>query len=190
MKKKKPLKGQMSYISNRKKTTIIRTILLFSASFAVLGIGYFSTGSLQNYFTIIGVLGMLPAARSAVEMIISLRVKEIDKDLYKKLENIVISTDFDLQYNLYFTSESRNYAVDALFVTNNCIIGLKVNPKYDCKDAKKHIETYMKKDGYIPKNINIMTEESKFISAIKNNLKNKPTEQDLKMEYSLKLLSV
>lgn len=190
MKKKKPLKGHVSYIANRKKATIIRTIVLFIASFAVLGIGYYSTGSLQNYFTIVGVLGMLPAARSAVEMIISLRVKEIDKDLYMKLENIVTSANFDLQYNLYFTSESRNYAVDALFVTNNCIIGLKNDPKYKSQDAKKHIETYMKKDGYLPNNINIMTEESKFISAIKNNLNNKPTEQDLKMEYSLKLLSV
>lgn len=190
MKKNKPHKGDIAYISYRKRTTIIRTILLFGVAFSVLGIGYFSTGSIQNYLTIIAMLGMLPAARATVEMIISLKVKEVDTKIFQKMNTLSKDAMFDLQYNLYFTSESKNFSVDVLFVTNNCIIGYKEYPKYNLKEAKKHIETYMKKDGYSPQNISIVSEENKFISALNNNLNNKPSEQDLRMEHSLKLLSV
>lgn len=190
MKKQKVKKGEFSYIANRKKMTILRTILLFGVAFAVLGIGYYGTGSIKNYFTIISMLGMLPAARAAVEMIVTLRVRQIDEKLYLEMQKVSESSKFDLLYNLYFTSENRNYSVDVLFVTNNCILGYKENPNYDLKDLKSHINTYMKKDGFSPKNINIMTEKSKFLSAVNNNLNNKQSEQDLRMEHSLMLLSV
>lgn len=190
MKNKKPEKGSIEYISKRKKNTILRTILFFGAAFSVLAIGYFSTGTTKNYLTIIAMLGMLPASRSAVEMIISLRVKEVDETLFHKMEELSKNAAFDLQYNLYFTSEKQNYPVDVLFVTNNCIIGYKNDAKYELKDVKKHMETYMKKDGYSPKIINIVKEESKFILAVKNNLNNKPSQEDLRMEYALKLLSL
>lgn len=190
MKKIKIEKGNIHYLSSHKKATVIRTILLFTLSFSILGIGYFSTGKIENYLTIVAVLGVLPATRSAVEMIAVLRVKEIDKFLYNKFNDLTKKSNLSLQYNLYFTNEKKNFPIDVLFVTNQCIIGYTTNKKCICKNAKTHIETYMKKDGYAPKNINIVSEESNFISAIKNNLESTPSSLDKKMEYSLKLLSI
>ena len=169
MKKRKFKKGDIEYILKRKKNTALRTILLFGVAFAVLGIGYFGTGSIQNYFTIIAMLGMLPAARSAVEMIVTLRVQQIDEHLYHEVEEITRNTEIKVIYNLYFTSEKRNYPVEVLLVTNNCIVGYKSNPAYEIKDLRSHIETYLRKDGFEPSNIQIFHEKSKFISALKNN---------------------
>jgi hypothetical protein len=190
MKKSKPQKGEIQYISARKKATIIRTTLLFILSFSILSVGYFSTGGIENYLTIIGVLGVLPATRSAVEMITILRVKPISKPLYNKLYKLTKNSELFLQYNLYLTSEKKNFPIDALFVINQSIIGYTTNEKCNCKNAKSHILAYMKKDGYSPKNVNIVAEESKFILAINSNLKSIPNSLDNKIVHALKLLSI
>ncbi len=190
MKKNKPQKGNIQYLTYRKKITIIRTFLLFLLAFTILMTGYLSTGSVENYLTIIGILGILPATRSAVEMIAVLRVKPINDAIYQKYSDLTAQSKLDLQYNLYFTTNKKNFSIQVLFVTNECIIGYTTDKKCNIKDAKIHIQTYMKKDGFTPKNVNVFSEESKFLLAIKNNLENKPSLLDSKMEHALKLLSI
>ena len=59
-------KGTYGYLEKKRKTELIRTILLFAIAFGIYLAGYFSTGTQQNLFTIIAVLGMLPACQRAV----------------------------------------------------------------------------------------------------------------------------
>ena len=68
-------KGEYTYLSQRKKQEILKTIIMFGISAAVFLMGYLSAGSKNNLLTIAAVLGCLPASKSAVSMIMNLRVK-------------------------------------------------------------------------------------------------------------------
>ena len=68
-------KGEDTYLSQRKKQEILKTIIMFGISAAVFLMGCLSTGSKNNLLTIVAVLGCLPASKSAVSMIMNLRVK-------------------------------------------------------------------------------------------------------------------
>ena len=66
-------KGEKGYLASQKKVASLRTAFLFGISLAIYLTGYFSTGSNENLLTIVAVLGCLPAARSAVNLIMLLR---------------------------------------------------------------------------------------------------------------------
>ena len=65
---KKALKGNYGYIKAKRNRVIIRTIIFFAISLAIFVAGYITTGTRKNLFTIVAVLGCLPACKSLVNI--------------------------------------------------------------------------------------------------------------------------
>ena len=61
---KKAVKGTYGYIKTKRTFVLLRTILYFIISLALLFAGIISTGSRKNLLTVVAVLGCLPAAKA------------------------------------------------------------------------------------------------------------------------------
>ena len=83
--KSKYTKGDYFYLQHKKKTETFKTIVFFGISALLYLAGYISTGSNKNYLTIVAVLGCLPASKSAVSMIMNLKVKPCSENAYKAI---------------------------------------------------------------------------------------------------------
>ena len=70
---KKVNKGEFEYLAYMKKKQVIITIILFLVSISLYVAGYIATKTNANLLTIVAVLGLLPASKSFVEMIMYLR---------------------------------------------------------------------------------------------------------------------
>ena len=83
--KHKYTKGEYLYLQNRKKMEILKTVIFFGISAALYLAGYITTGSNKNYLTIVAVLGCLPASKSAVSMIMNLKIKGCSEKVYARI---------------------------------------------------------------------------------------------------------
>ncbi len=187
-KKMKIKKGEYQYITSKRKATIFRTFALFLVSAIIFIMGIITTGDKNNLLTIVAVLGMLPASKSVVEMIMYIKAKDITGKDYEKIAAEV--APFPILYSLYLTSEKKNFALDAMFVINDCLIAYTSDAKMDVDAAKKHIMSYLKKDGKAPNNLQIFTEIDKFIGSIRSNKGYIQSEKEQQMEYIVTLLSL
>ncbi|MGN0307632.1 MAG: hypothetical protein ACI4DN_05390 [Lachnospiraceae bacterium] len=162
-------KGELSYLAVNKRKEILKTILFFSLSAAIFWIGCFSTGSERNLLTIVAVLGCLPASKSAVSMIMNLRIKgcsEEDADSIQKR----FGENFGY-YNLYFTSYQKNYEIHHLVVEDLSIIAYSADEKTEASGFEEHIRTMLKKEGISNMNVKLYREREKYISRVEQLLK-------------------
>ena len=160
-------KGERNYINNQKVYEIIRTVLLFMLSAAVFLIGYLTTHTNKNLLTIVAVLGVLPAAKSAVNMIMFLRYNSCNKELADRFE--AASGDLCSAFDRVFTSYEKNYVVEHLTVHSGSVIGYAPKPrKKEFKEAdfEKHINNYLKAENFKDVTIKIFNDPDKYIDRL------------------------
>lgn len=164
MKSNRKKKGEKGYLAEHKKVTVFRTVLLFALSLAVFLIGYFSTGSNQNLLTIVAVLGCLPASRSAVNMIVTLRYHGINDADYRKIREH--EGQCACLADLVFTSYEKNYEIHHMAYADNCLIGYTANEKCDAKACEKHLHGMCVQNNLGDVSIKIFKEMPKYLNRL------------------------
>lgn len=178
--KSKYTKGDFLYLQKRKKAEIMKTILFFGISAAIFIMGYISTKTKANYLTIVAVLGCLPASKSAVSMIMNLKVKGCSEAIYQQL-----SSRFGEKagaYNLYFTSYDKNYDIAHIFVKGMTMIAFTQETKINENLFEEHIKTMLLHDGIKGVNVKLYKNFDKYRERIEQmqNLENeKSREEDI-----------
>lgn len=129
-------------------------------------IGYFLVEKSSTIFTVVSVLGMLPAAKFIVSMILFMRAEKFScpKQVYDRLvlcagdkkDEILCGFDF------YLTSYEKNYPLCAALVKKDSFIAYSDVQKLNEQDAKKHLESYMKKNGVTGITVKIYKDLNKF----------------------------
>ena len=172
-------KGEFLYFQKKKKVEIAKTVIMFGLSAALYLAGYIATGSNKNYLTIFAILGILPASKSTVSMIMYLKAKGCSAKVHEALvEKIGEDTG---AYNLYFTSYDKNFDMSHVFAKGMTVIGFTENVKVQESDFEEHIKTVLNRDGISSVNIKlykdlhnllffIKTPKYKFHNETKNNL--------------------
>ncbi len=187
--KNKYTKGDYLYLQNKKKMEIIKTICFFGISAILYLAGYVTTGSNQNYLTIVAVLGCLPASKSAVSMIMNLKVKGCSEKAYKVISEKI--GEKEGAYNLYFTSYDKNYDMSHIFVKGMTVIGYTENEKISETGFEEHIKTVLNKDAIKGVNVKLYKDVDKYLTRIEQmqNLENeKSREEDImKTLYAVSL---
>lgn len=166
--KKKYNKGDYPYLQYKKRMETIKTIVFFGISAALYISGYVTTGSNKNYLTIVAVLGCLPASKSAVSMIMNLKVKSCSERVYK-----VISQKFGEKtgaYNLYFTSYDKNYDMSHVFVKGMTIITFTENEKLSEAGFEEHIKTVLNRDSINGVNVKVYKDLEKYTTRMEQML--------------------
>lgn len=162
--KNKIKKGQLGYLTAQKKSTTIRTAVLFGISLAIYAIGYLTTKSNANYLTIVAVLGLLPACRSGVNCIMMYRAKGCT------LENKEIISSHEgklpVLYDLYLTSYEKNFEINHMAFENGALVGFSANEKCDALACEKHIRSMCIKNGIKDVTIKIFKDLNKYCTRL------------------------
>lgn len=168
-------KGSYEHAKYKRTVDIIITIILFLLSLGLFVIGYVATGSKKNLLTIVAVLGLLPACKMVVDVIMCFRVKPVEESVKEGID-ASIGKLYGL-YHMYFTSYDKNFPIDHLVITSNSVIGLCSNPKFDEKLFITHLKDYMRKDGIKDITIKIFDDYNKYLNRLSeiNNLDDETT---------------
>ena len=151
-------KGEYLYLDTQRKYEIARTVLYFAISFAIFFIGFFTTGTKKNLLTIVAVLGMLPASKSLVSVIMFAR--------YKSFREEIEVPDVLCAYDCVFTSEKKNFVVNHLCVAGSCIIGYSVDKGFDEKVFREHILTILSVEKYTDVTVKVFTDVKAYLARI------------------------
>ncbi|MEG1847395.1 MAG: hypothetical protein RRX92_07255 [Lachnospiraceae bacterium] len=141
-------KGDYGYLKAHRKSVILRTLLYFGISIAVFILGWVSSKTKANLMTVIAMLGMLPASKSLVEVILFLRAKDCSEDIYRQTKEH--AGDLPMAYELLLTSYEQNYPISSIACISNIVCGYAEDPKCDVVAAKKHIMGILKQNAFKP----------------------------------------
>ena len=144
-KKEKVGKGHVGYISHKKKTEAIRMVIMFAVPLALFIAGMLTTKSRLNVLTIVAVLGMLPASKSLVSLIMYLKSSGITDHDYENLK--ALSDSLTVSYDNVFTTYEKTYEVPSLVVRSGNVCGYVTKEVPKLAELEKHIETCIKKEG-------------------------------------------
>ena len=161
---KKIIKGDYGYIHQKRNRVILITIIYFAISAAIIITGYITTGTKRNLLTVVGILGCLPACKSAVSMIMFIRAKGCTKNSYEQINPLC--DNLISMYDMYFTSYSKNYPISHMVVNDNVIIGYYEADKFDEKECINHLNTILKTAGHKNITVSLTNDINKYKSML------------------------
>lgn len=164
---KKVIKGTYGYLQAKRMKVLIHTIILFVIPLALLIAGIVQTGSKKNLLTIVAVLGMLPACKSAVELIMVFKASKNSCSLKVKEEIEAVQGELQGMYDLYFTSYQKNFSISHMVVLGKNICGYTENSKCDIGAGEAHLNTMLKQGGYTDMTVKIFSDLTKYCERLK-----------------------
>lgn len=156
-------KGQYQYIACEKKRRIIRTILMFLPSIALLITGLVLYKDRNNWFTIGAVLACLPACKQMVGIIMIFMYQSMTPTFYEKV--CEKQGSLTMLYETILTNYEKNVQVDAFAICGNQVVGYTSNAKADVKYAEKNTMSILKHNGYDVK-VKVFKDERKFLEQL------------------------
>lgn len=161
---KKHPKGTYEYADYKKIMDIIVMIIMFALAGGLYVIGLVSTGSNKNLLTIVAVLGLLPASKMVVSVIMSLRVRKCSEELKNKIDEH--AADLVGMYNMYFTSYDKNFTLSHLVIYGKSIVGLAGSESFDEKAFNEHINELTNKEGIKDVFVKVFSDEAKYLNRL------------------------
>ena len=144
-------KGEPDYLKRQKKVVLIKTIVYFAISLAIFVIGYWSTKTKANLMSVVAVLGLLPASKSLVSLIMYLRTPHYNESILHSIQNVV--GEIPIVYHLYLTSYQKNFPLNCIAVRGNNIMGYTEFVSCDTAACEEHIKLITTQNSF--KNLNI-----------------------------------
>lgn len=157
-------KGTKHYVKTQKVYEILRTVIYFAISLSLVAAGYIQTQTKANLLTIVGVLGCLPACKSATEAILFLRFHSCSDETADLVE--ANRCGVLTMYDCVFTTYKKCYNISCLSVRNNNICGYTEDPKMNIEEFYDHISDVMRLDGLKEVTCKIFTDRDKYLTRL------------------------
>lgn len=155
-------KGQPGYIKAQKTKYLIWTIGEFAVVIALVVLGYLQTGSRLNLFTVIAVVGCLPAAKMLVEFITMAPHKSIDPELYKELtEKAPLLTKV---CDTIITGNDKVMPVEVFVISGHTVCGYTSSPKTDDVKVGRYIKEMLHNNGFDKVTVKVFHDYTAFLS--------------------------
>ncbi len=161
---KKHPKGTYEYAGYKKIVDAIVMIVFFLLALGLYVIGIVTTGSKKNLLTIVAVLGLLPACKMVVSVIMSLRVRPCDTGVRDEIDGHV-GRLYGL-YNMYFTSYDKNFLLAHMVVYGRNIVGLSLGEGFDEKAFGEHITDLARKEGIKDLFVKVFDDKDKYLRRL------------------------
>ena len=94
-------KGNFGYFRSEKRRRLIITAILFAVPLFIFFTSWFYFKTRMTVWTVVTVVGCLPACKSMVNLIMILKCRPMDAGLYQKIHEHQGS--LDMAYELYMT---------------------------------------------------------------------------------------
>ena len=177
-------KGTFGYTNAHKKQQLKKTIIFFLLPMAIFLIGYLTTGTNRNYFTIVAVVGCLPACKELVNVFMFWKRSSMPDSLYQKLAAHTEGKEgMETAYELVLTTYEQSYPITAIAIKGSEITGYTDTEKvYDWKAAEEHIHKILKQNGITRTNVHIFTSLPQFLERIDTLVAQKKEEFPFKLD--------
>ncbi len=162
---KRARKGTYGYIRYEKIKRGLVTAIMFAVPLTLYFIAVNHFGSNRNIFTIVAVLGLIPAAKFAVDWIMILMQKSAPERIVSQTEEK--AARLTRGYELVVTAYEGRMPLDCVVVCGNdaaCFSSHGVKDKFAFME--KHIAGILNANGYYSVNVKIFNEERMFLERI------------------------
>ncbi len=184
-KKKHPVKGDYGYYAYEKKTRTAVVCLLFGICLAIYITGLIMTHTNKNMFSLVAILGVLPAAKWATSMIMIMLQKNVDPQVYDETEKI--ASGLVHGYELCVTAYEGRLSLDAVVVCGDYVSCYSSAEKGKFEFMETHIRKILHGNGLGNPSVKIFRRFDQFKDRIsqlaadpekyREGLKYKPDEQ-------------
>lgn len=145
-KKHKIKKGDFGYFKEEKKRQFLITFILFAVPLGVFFSAWAYHGSRLTIWTVISVVGCLPACKALVSLIMILRCRPLDAELYKTIREH--QGELVMAYEMYMTFYEKSGYIDAAAVCGNTVACYSSDPKIDAAFMGEQAQKIIRKNGY------------------------------------------
>ena len=187
---KKLIKGEYAYFNKKKRYEVIKTILFFAISFAVFLTGYLQTGKRENLLTVVAIVGVLPASKSAVNMFMFVRYKAVEKSVYECLG--AYSDRGVIMYDLIFVLNQLAVKSECVVIADKELVVYTKNTKLSEGEIAKQLKNFLSNHGKGNCSVKVCKSEKSFLEQAKSRLSAKELSEEAKtreQEISQKLLA-
>ncbi len=157
-------KGSYGYTDAHKKRQIRKTVLLFLLPIAIFLTGYFTTGSRENYFTIVAVVGSLPACKELVNVILFAKRRSMPRNLYEEIASH--AEGMETAYELVLTTYEASYSIPALVIAGNRVAGYMPQREAKTGNANGHIQKTLEQNGFPGTEVQIFQDLKEFLDRV------------------------
>ena len=139
-------KGDFGYLQAEKKRRIIITVLLFAAPLIIFftALIYFKTR--LTVWTVIAVVGCLPACKSLVSLIMIFRCKPVEPEIYRQIN--AHSGNLTMAYEMFMTFYEKSASIDAFAICGNVVVGFSSDPKIDTAFMEQECQKLLRGNGF------------------------------------------
>ena len=169
-----PQKGDHGYTDAHKKAQIIKTFIFFLLPAVIFTVGYVTSGTRLNLFTVVAVVGCLPACKKLVNVIVFCRRRSIPQDLYEELERHTGAMEH--AYELVLTTYEKNYPVHSLVIRGNEIAGYTTLKNTDLKPVEAHVTKILKENGISGVHVHVFADLKAYLDRVDALAKKEPEE--------------
>lgn len=159
-----PEKGAWGYTDGHKKTQLLKTFVYFLLPAAIFIAGYVTTGGKKNYFTVVALVGALPACKELVNVIMFWKRRSLPLDLYRELE--AHAGGLTRLYELVLTTYDKSFPLPSLVIRGNEIAAYTTVRNTDLKPAEDHIITVLKQNGLGGIHVHIFTDLKAYLDRM------------------------
>ena len=131
-------KGQPGYLRVQKTRYLLWAVVEFAVVAAVFILGYVQTGKKENLFTVVAIVGCLPAAKMLVEFITMMPYKSIEPEKYREIEEK--APLLTKVYDLVITGNDKVMPVDVLVISDHTVCGYTGNEKTDDVKVSRYLK--------------------------------------------------
>ncbi len=135
-------KGEPGYIKAQKTKFLVWAIAEFGIVIALVVLGYMQTGSRLNLFTVVAVVGCLPAAKMLVELIALWPHQSIEPKIYREIEKK--APLLTKAYDLVITGNEKVMPVDAFVISGHTVCGFAKSPRTDEAKLSAYLKEMLK----------------------------------------------
>ena len=180
-------KGSYGYVRSQKWIRTGLTVLLFGINAALLLFGmYMNDGSRKNIYTLIAVIGCIPASMIAVSMIMMLRVRPMKEALYREVSTA--AGDLTMLYELYLTTREKNLFLDAVAIGGGYVMAYTSEkvPAAHIAEMEEHLRRTVRSAGCTA-TVKIWQQKDKYLDRIAQmrEKEDELTESDLRIRTAL-----
>ncbi len=146
---KKVKKGNYGYIRSQKLVRFLRSLAALALPLAFFIVGLvLNDGDRKSIYTVIAIVGVIPACMSITGMIMMWLRKPMEEELYQEISSR--AGDLTMAYELYLTTYEKNLFLDATAICGEHVACFTHEKKehWELTEMQKHIESTMLNNGY------------------------------------------
>lgn len=161
-------------------------------SFGIYFLGIHIKGDNKNLLTLVAILGMLPAGKELVTLIMCIKaIKYIcPNEIILKINEA--RNELLVRYDLYITAYDKSFPLYSLTSFDSSIVALSAESVFDEKGFAEHLKPLLSQNGLKAANIKVFTDLDKYLSRLDafNTEEAKQSETDLKIIRLMENLSL